>query len=338
MRWGRSRNTGKPPLAVPLPTLPQGRNSIADFIPVARIADMLLHPGEAFDYDGQRLTYPDIRLVYWAGGNPFHHHQDLDRLRDAFARPDTVIVHEFGLDRDRAPRRHRAAGDDHAGARRYRRLGRRPAAGGDAPRGRRPMREARDDYDDLRRARRAPRRSASASPRAARRGNGSNISTSRPAARLPSAASTRPISHEFWEDGRAGPADRSHGTAASSAPSATTPRPRRCRRRAARSRSPRQTIAGVRLCATAPATRPGCRRRRRDAPRRALPAASWSPTSRRRGCTASSISARPASPRRSSGREPVRIHPARRRRARHRATAISCASTTIAAPASPARC
>ena len=22
-------------------------------------------------------TYPDIRLVYWAGGNPFHHHQDL---------------------------------------------------------------------------------------------------------------------------------------------------------------------------------------------------------------------------------------------------------------------
>ena len=29
----------------------------------------------------QRRTYPDIRLVYWAGGNPFHHHQDLGRLR-----------------------------------------------------------------------------------------------------------------------------------------------------------------------------------------------------------------------------------------------------------------
>ena len=27
-----------------------------------------------------RCTYPDIRLVYWAGGNPFHHHQDLERL------------------------------------------------------------------------------------------------------------------------------------------------------------------------------------------------------------------------------------------------------------------
>jgi biotin/methionine sulfoxide reductase len=91
---GSTSNTGKPPLAVPLPTVPVGRNSIADFIPVARIADMLLHPGENFDYDGERLTYPDIRLVYWAGGNPFHHHQDLNRLRRSFARPDTVIVHE----------------------------------------------------------------------------------------------------------------------------------------------------------------------------------------------------------------------------------------------------
>jgi biotin/methionine sulfoxide reductase len=91
---GSTSNTGKPALAVPVPTLPQGRNSINDFIPVARIADMLLHPGEPFDYNGQRLDYPDIKLVYWAGGNPFHHHQDLNRLRRAFAHPDTVIVHE----------------------------------------------------------------------------------------------------------------------------------------------------------------------------------------------------------------------------------------------------
>jgi biotin/methionine sulfoxide reductase len=90
---GSTSNTGKPPLAVPLQTLPTGRNSIADFIPVARIADMLLQSGGPFDYNGQRLIYPDIRLVYWAGGNPFHHHQDLGRLRRAFARPDTVIVH-----------------------------------------------------------------------------------------------------------------------------------------------------------------------------------------------------------------------------------------------------
>jgi biotin/methionine sulfoxide reductase len=91
---GSTSNTGKPPLAVPLPTLPIERNTVEDFIPVARIADMLLHPGEPFDFNGQRLTYPDIRLVYWAGGNPFHHHQDLNRLREAFARPDTIILHD----------------------------------------------------------------------------------------------------------------------------------------------------------------------------------------------------------------------------------------------------
>ncbi|MBM9508124.1 molybdopterin-dependent oxidoreductase [Actinacidiphila acididurans] len=77
-----------------LPHLPQGRNPVTEFIPCARIADLLLHPGESYDYDGTRRTYPDIRLVHWAGGNPFHHHQDLGRLRRAFGRPDTVLVHE----------------------------------------------------------------------------------------------------------------------------------------------------------------------------------------------------------------------------------------------------
>ena len=77
-----------------LPYLPQGKNPVRTFIPVARISDMLLNPGAEYDYDGSRYTYPDIRLVYWAGGNPFHHHQDLGRLRRAFARPDTIVVHE----------------------------------------------------------------------------------------------------------------------------------------------------------------------------------------------------------------------------------------------------
>lgn len=76
------------------PVLSQGRNAVPDFIPVARIADMLLHPGEPFDYNGKRQAYPDIRLVYWAGGNPFHHHQDLNRLTRAWRKPETIVVHE----------------------------------------------------------------------------------------------------------------------------------------------------------------------------------------------------------------------------------------------------
>ena len=78
----------------PTPSLPMGHNEVRDFIPVARIADLLLNPGATFQYDGQDLQYPDIRLVYWSGGNPFHHHQDLNRLIRAWRRPDTVIVNE----------------------------------------------------------------------------------------------------------------------------------------------------------------------------------------------------------------------------------------------------
>ena len=74
--------------------LPQGSNAVNTFIPVARIADMLLNPGGRCEYNGQTLTYPDIRLIYWAGGNPFHHHQDLNRLRRAWAKPETIIVNE----------------------------------------------------------------------------------------------------------------------------------------------------------------------------------------------------------------------------------------------------
>lgn len=75
-------------------TLPQGENAVKTVIPVARVADMLLHPGEDYDFNGKRAPYPDIRLVYWAGGNPFHHHQDLNRLHRAWQRPETIIVNE----------------------------------------------------------------------------------------------------------------------------------------------------------------------------------------------------------------------------------------------------
>jgi biotin/methionine sulfoxide reductase len=76
------------------PSLPQGSNPVEEYIPVARIADMLLDPGGSYDFNGAKRTYPDIRLVYWAGGNPFHHHQDLNRFRRAWRKPETVIVHE----------------------------------------------------------------------------------------------------------------------------------------------------------------------------------------------------------------------------------------------------
>jgi len=92
--YGSLGYIGRAPLRVGPPTLPQGRNPVAAFIPFARLADMLLHPGAPFDFDGQSRAYPDIRLVYWCGGNPFHHHQHLGRLRRALSRPQTIVVHD----------------------------------------------------------------------------------------------------------------------------------------------------------------------------------------------------------------------------------------------------
>ena len=88
-------STGDTFTKLPWKSLPQGQNNVKDFIPVARITDMLEKPGETFDYDGQKLKYPDVKLVYWAGGNPFHHHQDLNRLVKAWQNPNTIIVNEI---------------------------------------------------------------------------------------------------------------------------------------------------------------------------------------------------------------------------------------------------
>ncbi len=92
--YGSMNEAGLPPIRCRLPVFPQGPNPVQTFIPVAAVSDMLLHPGEQYHFNGMQLTYPDIRCVYWAGGNPFHHHQNIPRLRRALARVDTVVVHD----------------------------------------------------------------------------------------------------------------------------------------------------------------------------------------------------------------------------------------------------
>ena len=79
----------------PAASFPQGKNPIDSFIPVARISDLLLHPNKEFDFNGKKYRYPDIKVVYWAGGNPFHHHQDLSRLMKGWRKPETIICHEW---------------------------------------------------------------------------------------------------------------------------------------------------------------------------------------------------------------------------------------------------
>ena len=64
-------------------------------IPCARIVDMLLHPNEPFEFNGKKVIYPDVRLAWWAGGNPFGHHQDRNRQVRAWRKLDTFIVQDF---------------------------------------------------------------------------------------------------------------------------------------------------------------------------------------------------------------------------------------------------
>jgi biotin/methionine sulfoxide reductase len=93
--YGSVNRMGAPRSLAPTLNRSTGATPLRSYIPVARISDLLLNPGATIDYDGERITFPEIKLVYWCGGNPFHHHQDINRLVAAWQRPETVIVNEI---------------------------------------------------------------------------------------------------------------------------------------------------------------------------------------------------------------------------------------------------
>ena len=90
-----TNGVGNPVGRLRFQNLPIGKNSVSSFIPVARISDMLLNPGTEFDYNGGKYQYPHIEMIYWAGGNPFHHHQDLNKLIKGWRKPKCTVIHDF---------------------------------------------------------------------------------------------------------------------------------------------------------------------------------------------------------------------------------------------------
>jgi biotin/methionine sulfoxide reductase len=92
--YGCANGIGNPTKSVRFPAVPQGANPVPDPIPVARISDALLSPNQPYRFNGADRIYPDLRLVYWAGGNPFHHQMELGRLVEAFHKPEVIIVNE----------------------------------------------------------------------------------------------------------------------------------------------------------------------------------------------------------------------------------------------------
>ena len=181
--------------------LPQGRNGVADFIPVARIADMLLHPGTHLS-----LQRPDARPIptsAWSTG-PAATRSTTIRISTACAGPSrsrTVVVHELGLDRD-------ARGTPTSCCPATMTL-EREDIGGNAND---PLLVADAPGRDALSARRAtitrsspvsPSGSAPArpSPRAARCASGWSISTSRRATALAERGLPAPDFDEFWASG-----------------------------------------------------------------------------------------------------------------------------------------
>jgi len=92
--YGSMNGMGTPRHEVPSVGGPSVKNPVGAYIPVARVTELLERPGEILQYNGRDLTLPDIRMIWWAGGNPFHHHQDLGRLLRAWNRADTIVVNE----------------------------------------------------------------------------------------------------------------------------------------------------------------------------------------------------------------------------------------------------
>ncbi len=92
--YGSINGMGTPRQELPAVAGPAIRNPVGLSIPVARITELLERPGEVMEFNGQQIALPDTRMVWWAGGNPFHHHQDLNRLLRAWSRPETIVVQE----------------------------------------------------------------------------------------------------------------------------------------------------------------------------------------------------------------------------------------------------
>lgn len=62
--------------------------------PVARIVEALEKPGQSYHHNGHELTFPNIKMIWWAGGANFTHHQDTNRLIKAWQKPELIVISE----------------------------------------------------------------------------------------------------------------------------------------------------------------------------------------------------------------------------------------------------
>ncbi|WP_261885581.1 molybdopterin guanine dinucleotide-containing S/N-oxide reductase [Vibrio pomeroyi] len=68
---------------------------VINSFPVARIVEALENPGKAYKHNGHDRVFPNIKMIWWAGGGNFTHHQDTNRLIKAWQKPELVVISEI---------------------------------------------------------------------------------------------------------------------------------------------------------------------------------------------------------------------------------------------------
>ena len=48
----------------------------------------------SYHHNGHELTFPEIKMIWWAGGANFTHHQDTNRLIKAWQKPELIVISE----------------------------------------------------------------------------------------------------------------------------------------------------------------------------------------------------------------------------------------------------
>ncbi len=87
---------GIPSTGHPIPrSVSQGRNPVQKAIPASRVGEMLNNPGRTIKFNGSRITYPDVRMIYSMGANVLTHHQNINELLEGLRRVDTIVAHEI---------------------------------------------------------------------------------------------------------------------------------------------------------------------------------------------------------------------------------------------------
>ena len=66
-------------------------NDYSKYIPVARFVECIENPGKTIDFNGHKVTFPLMKMAIFCGNNPFHHHQDRNRMIKAWRKLETVV-------------------------------------------------------------------------------------------------------------------------------------------------------------------------------------------------------------------------------------------------------